>query len=90
MSACVLGKLLDFALLIRLPHCICRSFLQRFLKRHSLEESFKDAAKVNKHVLVYHRGIGRDSATGFFIEQKVRCIARAAIRSTEAQSSQHC
>eukprot|EP00054_Salpingoeca_dolichothecata_P019747 m.123134 g.123134 ORF g.123134 m.123134 type:complete len:539 (-) comp23374_c1_seq3:195-1811(-) len=48
----------------------CR-FLDRFLLRHSREEEFKNVAEVNQHVLVYHRGIGRDTTSGMFFLQKI-------------------
>eukprot|EP00053_Salpingoeca_punica_P019118 m.191591 g.191591 ORF g.191591 m.191591 type:complete len:568 (-) comp17571_c1_seq1:2521-4224(-) len=50
------------------------AFIERFRSRHAQDESFADAAEVNEHVLVYHRGLGVDSQRGFFFMQKVGVI----------------
>lgn len=36
-----------------------------------IEPMFNEAAAVNRHVLVYHRGVGVDATEGLFIMQKV-------------------
>ena len=45
------------------------ALLENFIKDHG--DEFVLAADINKHCLVYHRGVGMDTKEGFFLMEKV-------------------
>ena len=52
--------------------------LSRFMDRHP--DVAKSCASVNKHCLVYHRGCGEDTTSGYFLSDKVGKLLAALNR----------
>eukprot|EP00049_Salpingoeca_infusionum_P008251 m.134500 g.134500 ORF g.134500 m.134500 type:complete len:540 (-) comp13958_c0_seq9:178-1797(-) len=58
-----------------------QALLKRFFARKLQEDDpvTASAASVNKHVLVYHRGIGTETMSGFFVLEKLDFISKRLI-----------
>ena len=53
-------------------------YLRRFFNRHRRDPTVTDAASVCRNVLVYHRGVGQEKESGFFVYPKVWSVNTTA------------
>eukprot|EP00053_Salpingoeca_punica_P015447 m.142468 g.142468 ORF g.142468 m.142468 type:complete len:645 (+) comp16714_c0_seq1:98-2032(+) len=74
-DACNTEYLLSLTLAME-KHKLDNAFIGRFLRRHITKGDVVDVAEVNRHVLIYKRGVGLDKSVGLFITEKIDVISQ--------------